>query len=401
MNDLFKNVIEPFKADTYFITKTYLDAGYECFVVGGPIRDLLLGLKPKDIDFATNCPLEITKKLFKNVLSTGEDHGTLTIHLNGENYEITRYRNDVSCDGRNATIEFSETFEDDAIRRDFTINAIGFNPITKEIKDPTGGLKDFEDRILRFVGKSEDRIKEDMLRCLRYTRFLAKLEPFGFKPEIDQFEIAIKTYDNSVVSVERIYQEFDGMFEILKKNDYSKDIIITMLDNMKVFERFISDNNEHYEVLKNIFETYDYFPLVLSLKGDNQKLKLSFEYKKLYHLFESFKESDFSNQVTVKDLLTETKGDFTMAERVMSYFKTYNKENNHKEGLITLKALKNKVGTVDAEPFMITHLQVDGQDMISKGLKGIEIGTALDRMLEIVKADPSKNNKEYLLKTII
>jgi len=89
LKELFNNVSEPFKSDTLFIIKTYMDAGYECYVVGGPIRDLLNGLNPKDIDLSTNCPLEVTEQLFKNVIPTGLDHGTLTIHINGENYEVT------------------------------------------------------------------------------------------------------------------------------------------------------------------------------------------------------------------------------------------------------------------------------------------------------------------------
>ncbi len=385
------------KQHTLFIIQTYMDNGYECFIVGGPIRDLLLGLKPKDIDFATNCPLEITKELFKNVFSTGEDHGTLTIHIDGENYEVTRYRSDISCDGRNATIAFSETFEEDANRRDLTINAIGFNPITKEIKDPTGGLEDFKNSLIKFVGNAADRISEDFLRSIRFVRFMTKLNKFGFTADKDSLYATVNCYNPNVVSVERIYQELDNIFTILKENDYSKGFIVSILNNMNIFNRFIKVASEHYEIIGKIFETYDYFPLVLVLKGDTKTLRLCSEYKKLFDLFEKFIDVDFRNQVCVKDLLEATSGDFNASERVLNYYKIFDKGNYHQSGLITLNTLKNKVGTVDAEPFMISQLAVSGVDLMNVGLKGVEIGNAQRKLLAMVKVDSKLNTKEILL----
>lgn len=89
LKELFKKVQEPFYSDTLFIINTYMKAGYECCVVGGTVRDLLLNLEPKDIDLSTNCPLEVSKTLFEQVIPTGEAHGTVSIHINGENYEVT------------------------------------------------------------------------------------------------------------------------------------------------------------------------------------------------------------------------------------------------------------------------------------------------------------------------
>jgi len=400
----FDQLPEPFKSDTLFITKTFMDAGYECLIVGGPVRDLYLGISPKDIDFATNCPIEITNKLFKTVIPTGEMHGTVSIKIGKELYEVTRYRYDVSCDGRNATIAFTDNFEEDAKRRDFTINAVGYNPITNELKDPTNGIQDSDDRIIRFVGDATERIKEDNLRSIRFVRFLSRFDSLGFTTTRDQLDAAIYTYDNSIVSVERLYQELNSMFKILKKDSYSLNFVIDTLHDMRIFHRFIKDKEVHKMVLVDIFKTFDYLPLLLEMKGSIQALKLSSEYKALYTLFITFQDGfegrDFSDQATVKALLRLADGNFELCERLLNTFKTLNKENNHKAGLITLKTLKNKVGTVDEEPYKVTQLKVNGVDMINLGFKGPEIGMHLNMLLKIVVDKPELNTKEQLLKVL-
>jgi hypothetical protein len=392
-----KNIDATVREHTNFIVQTYLDAGYEIYLVGGPVRDLLVGLSPKDIDFTSNCPLEKTKEMFDHVIPTGEEHGTLTIHIDGENYEVTRYRTDVDTDGRKATIAYSETFEEDAERRDLTVNAIGFNPITGEIKDPTGGMKDFEDKKIRFVGNALDRIREDELRALRYMRFIVKLDQFGFTPDEEEYKTVVKSYKPGVVSVERIYQEIDGMLKLLKNDDSSKGFLVKSLQDMKIFDRFGSKTKMD-KAIAEIFETEDYFPLVNAMDGEHQKLKVGNEYKKLYTVFDNFADKDLSDRVVVKDLLGATKGDFDVVERVLDYYKSYEKGNSHKDGIITFKDLKNKEGTDDAEPFMISHLRINGDDLMQRGLKGRAVGETLNMMLEKVKEDPSFNNKDDLSK---
>lgn len=387
------------KKHTLTIVQKYLDAGYECWVVGGPVRDLLLELSPKDIDFATNCPLEITKQLFDIVIPTGEDHGTLTIHLDGENYEVTRYRKDVETDGRRATIEYAETIEEDLMRRDLTVNAIAFNPITGAVVDAVGGLEDFKNRIIRFVGNATDRINEDRLRVLRYLRFISRLNRFGFRPLVDEFEEVMNAYDPNIVSVERIYQELNGMFKIIKDDDTTKDLLVTSLQRLEIFRRF-GNKEKMDKVIKDLFVTYDYFPLLKSMYGNYQILKLGIEYKKLYQLFDEFNDKDFSDRVIVKDLLEASKGDFGIVERVFGYFKVFENTNNHNVGLITLNTIKNKVGTVDEEPFMISQLALTGGDLMEYGLKGKEIGETQRKLLQIVKINPTFNNKTILVTMI-
>ena len=151
--------------------------------VGGAVRDTLLGLAVKDIDLATPLePREVMRRLKTQhilVVPTGIDHGTVTAVLAGGPVEITTLRHDVSTDGRRATVAFATGWQDDAARRDFTINALYADPATLEIFDYFGGLADLKARTVRFIGDARQRIREDHLRILRYFRFQAR---FGSQP---------------------------------------------------------------------------------------------------------------------------------------------------------------------------------------------------------------------------
>lgn len=159
-----------------------LGAGNARFV-GGAVRDTLLGLDVKDIDVATPLePDELIRRLNAvniQTVPTGIDHGTITAVLPGGPVEITTLRHDVSTDGRRATIAFASEWQDDAARRDFTINALYADPTSGEIFDYFAGLDDLRGRRVRFIGDARQRIREDHLRILRYFRFQAR---FGSQP---------------------------------------------------------------------------------------------------------------------------------------------------------------------------------------------------------------------------
>ncbi|RPF72355.1 CCA tRNA nucleotidyltransferase [Aurantiacibacter spongiae] len=146
--------------------------------VGGAVRDTLLGLPVKDIDAASlHHPPEVTRRLEEagiRAIPTGIDHGTITAVLDSGPIEITTLRKDVATDGRRATIAFAENWQEDAARRDFTINALYAHPETFAIADYFGGLADLEARRVRFIGDAAQRIREDHLRILRYYRFQAR-----------------------------------------------------------------------------------------------------------------------------------------------------------------------------------------------------------------------------------
>ncbi|MDP4180553.1 MAG: HD domain-containing protein [Bacillota bacterium] len=180
--------------------------GYEAFVVGGCVRDSLLGSKPKDWDITTNAlPLE-TKALFKKTIDTGLKHGTVTVVMNNENFEITTYRIDgeYTDNRRPDKVEFTSSIKEDLGRRDFTVNALAYHP-TEGLIDFWGGKEDLEGKIIRAVRNPDERFKEDALRMLRAIRFCAQLnfhiEPCTFKAIINNCKL-IKN-----ISLERIRDE--------------------------------------------------------------------------------------------------------------------------------------------------------------------------------------------------
>jgi len=146
--------------------------------VGGAVRDTLLGHKMADVDAATPLhPPEVTRRLADDgirAIPTGIEHGTVTAVLPGGNVEITTLRRDVATDGRHATVAFASDWQEDAARRDFTINALYADPDTLAVHDWFGGLADLAARRVRFVGEPAQRIREDHLRILRYYRFQAR-----------------------------------------------------------------------------------------------------------------------------------------------------------------------------------------------------------------------------------
>ena len=191
------------------------------FVVGGAIRDALLNREITDIDFAT--PLEpktITEILNKEnikFIDVGINHGTVTAIINERKFEITTFRNDIFTDGRHAQVSFSNSLEEDALRRDFTINAMYLDKGGNLI-DPTDGKKDLENRVVRFIGRPDERIKEDYLRILRYFRFLAL---FGdISPDAEVMKTITANLDKlSVVSKERQWNELKSILTLTAPNN--------------------------------------------------------------------------------------------------------------------------------------------------------------------------------------
>ena len=191
------------------------------FVVGGAIRDALLNREITDIDFAT--PLEpktITEILNKEnikFIDVGINHGTVTAIINERKFEITTFRNDIFTDGRHAQVSFSNSLEEDALRRDFTINAMYLDK-SGNLIDPTDGKKDLENRVVRFIGKPDERIKEDYLRILRYFRFLAL---FGdISPDAEVMKTISANLDKlSVVSKERQWNELKSILTLTAPNN--------------------------------------------------------------------------------------------------------------------------------------------------------------------------------------
>ncbi|MDQ2094235.1 CCA tRNA nucleotidyltransferase [Rhodalgimonas zhirmunskyi] len=163
-------------SNTQAVCRALTGAGHQALFVGGCVRNALLGAPVSDIDIATDATPETVSNICKaagfKVVPTGFEHGTVTVINGGIPHEITTFRHDVETDGRHATVAFSREVEDDARRRDFTMNAL-YADAMGQVIDPLGGLPDLESRRVRFIEDPAQRIEEDYLRILRFFRFHA------------------------------------------------------------------------------------------------------------------------------------------------------------------------------------------------------------------------------------
>lgn len=194
----------------YGVAETLIDAGHECFFVGGAVRDMHLGTVPADIDLATSALPEETAKLFKKSDDSAASLGTVVVSHKGHAFEVTSFRSDIGIkDGRKPESVVFGTKEEDAARRDATMNAIYWNPISRELFDPFGGAKDCHEKLVRFVGDPETRIREDALRILRLVRLRASIDG-QYEPKT---YAAMKTLSASASSLSgtRILEELDKL----------------------------------------------------------------------------------------------------------------------------------------------------------------------------------------------
>lgn len=188
-------------------------SGHGAWVVGGCVRDLLRGVPVSDWDLATSARPEEVQRLFRRTVPTGLRHGTVTVLEDGEGYEVTTLRGEGAySDGRRPdSVSFVGSIEEDLGRRDFTVNAIAFDPVTEHVVDPWGGVADLERHVLRAVRDPMERFAEDGLRVLRAARFVATLE-MTLDPETEaairpNLEVFAK------VSRERVLSEWTKAFE--------------------------------------------------------------------------------------------------------------------------------------------------------------------------------------------
>ena len=180
--------------------------GFEAYFAGGVVRDLLLGREISDIDIATSALPDEIERLFPCTIPIGKQFGVVAVVWNSTHYEVTTFRKESGyLDGRHPTeVHFGDPHQD-ALRRDFTVNALFLNPLTEEIIDNVGGRKDLEDRLIRTVGPAASRFEEDKLRILRALRFACQL---GFEIEADTYrQVKQHAHQLTQVSWERIRDE--------------------------------------------------------------------------------------------------------------------------------------------------------------------------------------------------
>jgi len=308
------------------------DIGKESAVrfVGGCVRKAICGESIDDIDLATSFePNEVKKRLNKEnikVLDTGISHGTVTAILNNKKFEITTLRKDVSTDGRHANVEFTSNWEEDASRRDFTINAI-YADIEGRIFDPLNGISDLQNGIIKFIGSSEERIQEDYLRILRYFRFFTQYSKVDYDQNIIR---SIKQYINGLnkISNERIFDELKKILTLknvyrLFSHNTSKEIFLNIFPQFKYYERLkiidsldskLRDKYDNYLILASLIldqtNNYEYFchkyKMSNSIKNRFKYISINFENlgRKKFFSEENLKKLIYlSNKSSVGDLL--------------------------------------------------------------------------------------------------
>lgn len=203
-----------------YIIDTYYSNKYEAFMVGGCVRDCLLGKVPSDFDITTSASPDICQKLFSKTIPTGIQHGTVSVIIDNECFEVTTYRTegDYLDNRRPNWIKFVSNIKEDLSRRDFTINALAYND-KEGLIDYFDGLNDLNDKIIRAVGDANKRFQEDALRMLRAIRFSCQL---GFSIDSDTYSAIKNNYDLiENISIERIRDE---LCKILISNNPSKGI---------------------------------------------------------------------------------------------------------------------------------------------------------------------------------
>ncbi len=182
--------------------------GFQAWAVGGALRDEILGHPRDDWDLATDARPEAVRSMFRRTVPLGIEHGTVgVLARTGAMFEVTTFRRDVETDGRHAVIEFADSIEEDLARRDFTINAMAWRPVTDDFVDPWGGQSDMEGRILRAVGDPARRVAEDYLRVLRGVRFAGRYD-LTIEPET---RVALEqgVDGTATLSAERVREELE------------------------------------------------------------------------------------------------------------------------------------------------------------------------------------------------
>jgi len=233
---------------------TFVKNGFECYLIGGCVRDLILGYEIYDYDFATNARPEQVTKLFRRVIPTGIKHGTVTVLVKGLEFEVTTFRSDGKyLDGRRPeNIHYAENLDEDVMRRDFTINGMAYDLLKDEVIDHVGGIEDINKGIIRTIGDPIERFSEDGLRTFRACRFASKL---GFTIEEKTFDAISETLNiSAMVSSERVRDE---MMKLLSSGLPS--IGFECMRKSGLLKLWLPELDICYEIGQNKFHVHDIY----------------------------------------------------------------------------------------------------------------------------------------------
>lgn len=390
--------------DVRFIIKKLNGHGYNAYIVGGCVRDSLLGEKPKDWDLATDAHPEMINTVFNKTIEIGKRFGTIAVHLNGKNYEITTFRREstYSDSRRPDQVMFTEKIEEDLRRRDFTINAMAYNSQNGLI-DLFKGQDDLKNKQLRCVGNPQKRFDEDALRIMRGIRIAAQL----------QFEIEPNTYKAmmtgrhklKVISMERIQEELSKILLLPKPVfgitlSLKTGVLETILPEVKgiqdVCKLKVLDKTDPLLSLRLtiLFDHINCTPdeavcILKRLKYDSKTIKsvdlLLSERRRIYQID--------SSKALKKVLRSIGRENFLL---LLKLYRSQAQDLSHMTYLENTfdRIIKNK------EPVNYEDLKVRGEDFVQADLKGVEIGQAIEKLLDMVYENPENNNRAFLLNKI-
>ena len=432
-------------------------AGFKAYLVGGAVRDIFLHKKPHDFDVATNAAPQDVMKLFKIVIPTGFEHGTVTVHFKGLEIEVTTFRTESGySDGRHPdSVNYAATIEEDLARRDFTINAIAADLKNGKIVDPFAGRRDIKKKIIRTVGKAHERFMEDGLRSVRCIRFACKL---GFSIEKCTFsELSEQDVQKKIssISIERFRDEFEKILtcekpsiglKLLEKTGIMKMFIPELLQGrgcVQSDERGFHD----FDVLDHLYYACDGAPAeklnvrLAALFHDIGKPATKkiidgnitfYNHEKIGAKLtqEILMRLKFPNAVIddVCHLINEHMFNYTpdwTVPAVRRFIIRVGQENldnlfdlriadmygmhNHKidykysAAIALLFELKDRI-TVELEKrnaLSLKDLAVNGKDLIEAGIPaGKKLGVILNHLLDCVIEDPEMNTKEKLMEVV-
>ena len=424
-----------------FVINTFSAHGHSAYLVGGCVRDMLMGKEPHDTDITTSALPEETQEIFKDfpVIETGLKHGTVTLLIEHTPIEITTFRTEEGySDGRHPDkVYFTKDIKDDLCRRDFTINSIAYNSKEGYI-DLFGGRNDIEKGIIRCVGNAEERFREDSLRILRALRFASAL---GFSIEKETADAMFNCKELlSNISVERIYSETVKLLcgKNVKKVllDYS-EILSVFIPEIVAMKGFNQHNFHHkYDLLEHtavVTESIAPIPhlrLAAFLHDVSKPRCMTFDEYGVGHFYG---HPSLSAKIA-DEILLRLKCDNATREKTVKLIKLH--DNPIEESERILKRKLRSIGedllfdlialqTADTsgladefrtrfehfrilremtesiikqqQCFSLKDLAVNGHDLIEMGYKGKEIGGRLDFLLEAVIDGRIENNKTELL----
>lgn len=376
---------------TEYVINTLIKNGYEAYIVGGCVRDMLLGNTPFDYDVTTSATPNQVTSLFEKTVPTGIKHGTVTVIVDKEPIEVTTFRTESGYnDNRHPeSVTFVTSLKDDLARRDFTVNAIAYNN-TSGLQDYFGGITDLKNRVLRAVGVASSRFSEDALRILRLFRFSSVL---SFEIEKETLSAAIKLSQSLAnISRERIATELKKA--VIGKNVSALEPLIKCggLDFLSVkkapdFEIIKKSNDTEKLALFSFFYLSDCDVLKIS-----SALKLSNEYKAYFEKMFVLCNSKFpKSKPEIKEMLKNSSVEIFRDYLIFS--KARGKDTT-KQGVMLTEIFENN------EPYLVSHLKISGKDLEALGFKGEKIGQILEILRKTVVAEPQKNTYQQLLEII-